>query len=996
MTTGLSASMPADRGPRRGAATGGEAERAANRNATTAANPTTGVESGARSGLGMSSAATPHHIGKYEVIRLLGAGAMGVVYECRQPELDRSVAIKVLRHFGGSRSDQTHRFEREARAAAQLSHPHVVRVYDVGVDGELPYLVMEYVPGDSLDHLIGDRYLSFEVALRIAYHTALGLQAAHDVGIVHRDLKPSNILIDPDGRPRIVDFGLAKSLSDNRSLSGSGDLIGTPRYMAPEQVTATVDEIDGRTDVYALGVVLYEMLAGRPPFDGPNVLSILRQLTDDEPPDLLQFRPELWPEIAQLCRAAMAKEPAQRISSARAFADRLREIMVARMTGTAIAAPSLSGTPTSLSGTPLATDVIMASFVPLTPRPTALRRLSDVPSTVALSRIRARSTGAVLVALFATVLAAIGGTLYWGWTTGWFASETVYVDIYNQLRSPLLDAASQRLSGPLKLATSEKPREIWKSTIEDLTALVRANPEDTEVRLLRGRVYRRAGEFLAAIDDFSRILDQEPGRLEVRAERALAVYGLWILYWGHLNLPLVRFDPPAILEEDLKQLDAATTEGAMRYLSLLIRRLRDRNFEQLESFLEAQRQVVRPDEWKLDFVILEADLLLRAADRLWADAVRDGEDPTDNQELQRLARLGTQALQQRGLDVDGHSPPLLFLKANSLQSPLQLKDTSSDDRASALKSTAQFFRPRLALFRDATLGLGCETPLACSVLFANRDRMVEAKSQITEAIDRRRGRLISPSSLETVRAALSLEAPDDGELTPVSLRSLLDELQPAFETSPEEPQPYLVRALIHAARLDFERSRRDLKECQTRLGEREWVDLPDVFQDWLNQAYAPATEYRYALLLAIDDLDLPEPLIEQAWEVLATSLANPAVIVAEGIDSERLRELRSAVEFQIAVRAANQEQRDKALQHLEQALEFRHPNVTAENVVQNGAFNSWLNDPDFAALLQKFPVTPAPADDPPDSPEPTDEPEADMDRDPSAAGQPVDAADSPR
>src|SRR5262249_4291015 len=217
----------------------------------------------------------PRVIGKYEILERIGTGAMGVVYKCRQPGLDRPVAVKVLLAARHASSEQVQRFQREARAAACLTHPNIVQVYDVGTDGDLTYFVMEYVDGCSLERLIGTPSRSLPVALRLLVHLARALQAAHDQGIIHRDLKPSNVLINRLGQPKLADFGLAKSLHDTQALSGSGDLVGTPRYMSPEQVLAEPGALDGRTDVYSLGVVMYEMLTGRPPVAGPNLLAIL-------------------------------------------------------------------------------------------------------------------------------------------------------------------------------------------------------------------------------------------------------------------------------------------------------------------------------------------------------------------------------------------------------------------------------------------------------------------------------------------------------------------------------------------------------------------------------------------------------------------------------------------------------------------------------------------------------------------------------------------------
>src|SRR5262249_55636910 len=154
--------------------------------------------------------------------------------------------------------EQLARFRREASAAARLNHPNVVQVFDVGCENGLHYFVMEYVDGWPLDRLIGKPALTAPKALRVVYHVARALQAAHDQGVVHRDVKPSNILVQRSGLPKLSDFGLAKLIADEQALSGSGDLIGTPRYMAPEQALGEPSEVDARSDVYSLGAVMYE------------------------------------------------------------------------------------------------------------------------------------------------------------------------------------------------------------------------------------------------------------------------------------------------------------------------------------------------------------------------------------------------------------------------------------------------------------------------------------------------------------------------------------------------------------------------------------------------------------------------------------------------------------------------------------------------------------------------------------------------------------------
>jgi len=202
-----------------------------------------------------------------EILDLIGHGGMGAVYKARQVRLDRLVALKIIAPDAAAEPGFAERFEREARSLAKLNHPHVVAVYDFGVADGIYFLIMEYVSGTDLRHLIQSKEVSAESALAMVPQICNALQFAHDQGIVHRDIKPENILIDLQGNVKIADFGLAKLVdrtSDYRTLTRAGQVVGTPHYMAPEQLDRP-QEVDHRADVYSLGVVFYEMLTGELP-----------------------------------------------------------------------------------------------------------------------------------------------------------------------------------------------------------------------------------------------------------------------------------------------------------------------------------------------------------------------------------------------------------------------------------------------------------------------------------------------------------------------------------------------------------------------------------------------------------------------------------------------------------------------------------------------------------------------------------------------------------
>ncbi|MEM7203495.1 MAG: protein kinase [Planctomycetota bacterium] len=256
-------------------------------------------------------------VGRYRLVRELGRGGMGVVHEAIDTELGRRVALKILAVPPGAPADLRERFEREALAAARLSHPNIAAVYEA--HGEM--IAMQLVDGAPLSSLPrGDRR---RLVLQIR-DAALAVHYAHEHGIVHRDIKPHNLLIERD-RVVVTDFGLAKHLTADAapSLSVSGHILGTPSYMAPEQASGRVHDVDPRTDVYGLGATLFDLIGGRPPFVEEDVVRLLRRIVEDEPPRLRTFAPTVPHDLENVVRKALAKEPERRYPSAAALAEDL-------------------------------------------------------------------------------------------------------------------------------------------------------------------------------------------------------------------------------------------------------------------------------------------------------------------------------------------------------------------------------------------------------------------------------------------------------------------------------------------------------------------------------------------------------------------------------------------------------------------------------------------------------------------------------------------------
>jgi eukaryotic-like serine/threonine-protein kinase len=243
--------------------------------------------------------------GRYRLIEPLGRGAMSAVWLAHDDELGRDVAVKTL-----APSADRERFEREARAAAALSHPNICAVYDYGRTDERRYLVLEYLPNGSLEDLLRrSAPLRDDEVRRIAYDIASGLEHAHERGLVHRDLKPANILFDAERRAKIADFGIAR-LGDARTLTETGTVLGTASYISPEQ--ASGEPAGPESDVYSFGVILYRMLTGALPFTAGNAMEVVRLHRDEPPPDVRLRRPDAPPDLAAVTMAALAKDPRAR------------------------------------------------------------------------------------------------------------------------------------------------------------------------------------------------------------------------------------------------------------------------------------------------------------------------------------------------------------------------------------------------------------------------------------------------------------------------------------------------------------------------------------------------------------------------------------------------------------------------------------------------------------------------------------------------------------
>src|SRR5713226_2864551 len=249
-------------------------------------------------------------IGKYEVRERIGRGGMGMIFKAHDPVLNRAVALKVISTDIEVTDELRARFFREAQACARLSHPNIVTVYDMGEDDGRLFIVMEYLEGEELRHVIAQRKaLALEDKLAIMAQVCDGLHYAHQMGIVHRDVKPGNVMLLRNGHVKLLDFGIAQIAAAESDLTRTGLIMGTIRYISPEQVRGRADH---RSDIFSVGAVFYEFLSFRLPFTGTDPMQILEQLRTEDPPPLAGLDPTIPPELAAIVERAMRKDPAER------------------------------------------------------------------------------------------------------------------------------------------------------------------------------------------------------------------------------------------------------------------------------------------------------------------------------------------------------------------------------------------------------------------------------------------------------------------------------------------------------------------------------------------------------------------------------------------------------------------------------------------------------------------------------------------------------------
>ena len=446
----------------------------------------------------------PKGIGRYQVQRELGRGMMGVVYLATDPDLGREIALKVIQiPHGASEEDRSafeQRFFAEARSAARLTHPGIVVVHDVGRDSGtgLLYMGLQLLPGKTLDRLLKERRpLDWKTALRIAKSVAEALHHAHAEGVVHRDIKPANIMILPSGEAKIMDFGIARL--ETSTLTATGQFLGTPLYMSPEQAMAR--PLDGRSDIFSLGSVLYEMLTGTAPFAGESVTRILFQVMSHEPAPPSTVSTGVPASIDHVLRQCLAKDASGRYADAGVLARDLGDILEGRTN-----AATLDESVLSDLAPPFAPGVATEAGPMPRPAPT-MRILAATPPRRRVSRRTAAIAGGIL-ALFAL-----------GWLVARPAGPPPVARLVTE--EPPAPAPADESSTPAAAFGAEEPAQLVVDFEHSLkSGVLRIYVDELKVvdESFGGQITRKIVGLEMRKGSVSQTLEVQPGRRRIRVE----------------------------------------------------------------------------------------------------------------------------------------------------------------------------------------------------------------------------------------------------------------------------------------------------------------------------------------------------------------------------------------------------------------------------------------------------------------------------------------------
>jgi serine/threonine-protein kinase len=434
-------------------------------------------------------------IGHYDIVAELGRGGMGVVYKGHEATLNRYVAIKMLSPQLAHEESIRERFLREARSMAVLNDPHIIQIYFIGEWEGQPYFAMEFVEGESLSSFLKrEGHMSPDQAVRVVYQTCQGLSTAHDKGVVHRDLKPANLMLDQRGRIKIADFGIALSSTDfSKKLTSTGEFVGTPGYLSPEVCTGKV--VDNRSDIFSLGIVLFELLAGRMPFTDESPLGLMLEVVRAEIPDVRSLNADVDAQLTGILQKMTAKDPVNRYQNCHDLIADLEQHPAMRGGQTITAKPIIStsaGTVVGMKTPPQLNRPAPSSYVPTgntgaanqavaaqaaavsepTPAPAARR-----PSVMEQQAKRSNSNAAVIWSVAAVLVLGLTGGLVYAMRDKLFGGQgTRSSTLLTASSTPANPAGNTTASTPATQPATSAPSATAAAPPVDLTAPVGTNP----------------------------------------------------------------------------------------------------------------------------------------------------------------------------------------------------------------------------------------------------------------------------------------------------------------------------------------------------------------------------------------------------------------------------------------------------------------------------------------------------------------------------------------
>ncbi len=885
---------------------------------------------------------TPDRIGRFQVIEQIGRGAFGVVYKCEDPRLNRFVAVKILSAAKHADGEVLERFKRESELAAMLSHPNIVQVFEAGEDDGAPYYVLEFVEGGSLlDNREIGRW-SVLPAIQLTYHLAQALEHSHALGIIHRDIKPANILIDSMGRAKLTDFGLARLVDESRWMSGSGALLGTPNYMSPEQALLPSSEIDQRADIYSLGVVLYELLAGQPLIQASTPLAALRMLVDEEPTLIEKLRPELPKSVSDVVAGMICKDRDQRIATASVVTERLREILMQL----AFSNPNLE----FMKSHP--EKVIQVSATRLESE--SLRRLTSIPNSAESPK---RSKKWLVMPLLA---ASIIGTLIVALQLLGVPFKSLYQAKDGESSLARIDrevSVTEWLHElPLQLAELNVERDLGKrhemmsQLRAELNWFSRKHLPDDHFTFWASRLQTQLGSYRQAAvlrKGLSTTSLNESQQLQLVLDEAQ-----WeILILQSIKEPVLRPSVSSQLRSRLSQLSQSQSEET-RILYELITAAIDL------SGSDRERRTILVHEVKsrshsAEVYLWSAVVALNLANQAHREMRRHQIESPEfrNQRTSRDSFEGhVVELVRNGLQLEPFNPCLLYLK---IQFGIDRVDwrlddrTVEDERDIAMLSQ---FEPSYRRFRATWDAPSPEIKLASAIQLANSGRRARALDELDEASDQSKFDPLHTALISWLR----LTEPTDGQWNLADAGALLQ-----FTNQPNSQHPdylglWVIRSLLHSAIGDWKQSMYDLTHGREAADTALVPPSVSRFDELLQSPPLSEMEFRAAMVDLLWGMPTDNEIPMKLQEKLLADLVDrrDECIRRHGI--YHYQQMLAWSHFRLAKMLVALDRKEEILAHIEDCLRQRTMPLNVAMLETDSTLLSFNQLDEFLSIYERF------------------------------------------